>query len=74
MYGKRRLNVDMIKCMQETICGCQVSTLSVLVVNFYVNYHKYRQFDYLTEFVISRESMGVKNTCWCQCECRVLIQ
>lgn len=44
--------------MQETVCGCPVSTLSTLVVNIFVNYHKYRQFDYLIEYVIFRESTG----------------
>jgi hypothetical protein len=25
-YGKSRLNVDRVKCMQEIVCGCSVST------------------------------------------------
>ena len=25
-YGKSRLNVERIKCMQEIVCGCSVST------------------------------------------------
>jgi hypothetical protein len=24
-YGKSRLNVDRVKCMQEIVCGCSVS-------------------------------------------------
>jgi hypothetical protein len=27
-YGKSRLNVDQVKCMQEIVCGCSVSTFS----------------------------------------------
>jgi hypothetical protein len=26
-YGKSRLNVDRVKCMQEIVCGCSVSIL-----------------------------------------------
>jgi hypothetical protein len=32
-YGKSRLNVDRVKCMQEIVCGCSVSTCRTGIFN-----------------------------------------
>jgi hypothetical protein len=34
-YGKSRLNVDRVKCMQEIVCGCSVSLPPLQILNWF---------------------------------------